>query len=61
MKIIEKIKKLINKNEECSECLDTLEDHVECFSCYRSMCENDHINDVPWGWLCDECFDSQYA
>jgi len=46
---------------ECQECDDILDDHTICETCDVLMCEEQDKHDVPWGWLCVDCFDSQYG
>ena len=46
---------------ECQECDDILDDHTKCETCDILMCEGQDMHDVPWGWLCVDCFDSQYG
>jgi len=51
---------LLGENE-CQECDDILDDHTKCETCDMLMCEEQDMHDVPWGWLCVDCFDSQYG
>ena len=46
---------------ECQDCNDILDDHTKCETCDTLMCEGQDMHDVPWGWLCVDCFDSQYG
>ena len=46
---------------ECQDCDDILDDHTKCGTCDILMCEEQDMHDVPWGWLCVDCFDSQYG
>jgi len=47
--------------KECEDCDDILDDHTKCETCDVLMCEGQDMHDVPWGWLCVDCFDSQYG
>jgi len=47
--------------DQCNDCTDTLSDHVQCEMCEIYMCDEMDKHDVPWGWLCIDCFDSQYG
>ena len=69
---MKKIRKLIEKmyanfytwllgENECEHCKDILDDHTKCETCDILMCEEQDMHDVPWGWLCVDCFDSQYG
>ena len=53
-------KRLLVVNE-CQDCDDILDDHTKCETCDILMCEEQDMHDVPWGWLCVDCFDSQYG
>ena len=46
---------------ECQDCDDILDDHTKCETCDILMCEEQDMHDVPWGWLCVDCFDAQYG